>query len=185
MSKMPEEEKIALTQQVSASLREMTSEQYKRFSTTVDVLIAVNKKMNLFEYTIKAMLLRDLDIYFGRARQLSVRYTTLASVRSSVVAVVSYLAQAGHMNPSEVQGAFSAAMQELKLSETILPTSETTVQRFDQSLRMLAETCPTLKKQIFAAFMTCVWYDGKIMPNEAALIRAIAAMLAIPMPVLS
>jgi len=185
VSTMPEEEKIALTQQISASLREMTAEQYKRFSATVDALIAANNKMNLFEYTIKAMLLRDLDIYFGRARQLSVRYTTLASVRPAVVAVVSYLAQAGHTNPNEVQEAFSATMKELKLSETILPASETTVQKFDQSLRMLAETCPTLKKQIFAAFMTCVWYDGKITSNEAALIRAIAAMLAIPMPVLS
>jgi len=185
MSNMPEEEKFALTQQVSASLREMTSEQYKRFHATVDMLIAVNNKMNLFEYAIKAMLLRDLDIYFGRARQLSARYTALASVRLPVVAVMSYLAQAGHTNPNEVQGAFSAAMQELNLSEPLLPASQTTVQRFDESLRMLAETCPTLKKQIFAAFMTCVWHDGKITPNEAALIRAIAAMLAIPMPVLS
>jgi len=42
-----------------------------------------------------------------------------------------------------------------------------------------------LKKQIFAAFMTCVEHDGKITPKEAGLIRAIAAMLAIPMPVLA
>ena len=182
---LSEEEKIVLAQQVSASLREMNTAQYQRFSTMLDALIAVNQKMNLFEYTIKAMMLRDLDIYFGRAKQLCVRYTTLASVRQPVVVVVSYLAQAGHTNQNEVQGAFSAAMRELNMSDSIIPDSEATVQRFDQSLRLLAETCPTLKKQIFAALMTCVWYDGKIMPNEAALIRAIAAMLAIPMPVLT
>jgi hypothetical protein len=33
--------------------------------------------------------------------------------------------------------------------------------------------------------MTCVWHDGSITPKEASLLRAIAAMLAIPMPVLS
>jgi len=182
---LPEEKKIPLAQRVSASLRAMTAAQYQQFVAVVDILIAADHKMNLFEYTIKAMLLRDLDIYFGLAKQLCVRYTSLSSVRQPIAAVLSYLAYAGHTDHAEVLGAFSAAMKELGLPEEILPESETSVQKFDQSLRMLAETCPTLKKQIFAAFMTCVWFDGKITSNEAGLIRAIAAMLAIPMPVLS
>ena len=182
---LSDEEKIPLAQRVSSTLREMTAEQYKRFMKVLDLLIGTNQKMNLFEYTIKAVLHRDLDIYFGRARHLSVRYNTLASVRLSVLAVLSYLAYSGHTDNDEALRAFSAAMQELNLSDSILPASETTVQRFDQSLRMLAETCPTLKKQIFAAFMTCVEHDGQITSKEAGLIRAIAAMLAIPIPVLT
>ena len=182
---MKDEEKIPLAQRVSAVLREMTKPQYQRFSTLTDVLIKANQKMNVFEYTIRAILLRDLDIHFGLAKQLRVRYTTLASVRLPVAAVLSYLAYSGHTSTEEVQGAFSAAMRELNLSDPILPTSEATVQRFDQSLRMLAETCPSLKKQVFAALMTCVEHDGVITSQEAGLIRAIAAMLAIPIPVLT
>jgi len=185
MSTLPEDQKIPLAQRVSATLREMTKEQYKRFAATVDTLINANQKMNLFEYTIKAVLFRDLDIHFGLAKQLRARYKTLESVRLPVVAVLSYLAYSGHTSNEEVQGAFSAAMKELNLSDALLPTSEATVQRFDQSLRMLAETCPSLKKQIFAAFMTCIEHDGQITPKEASLIRAIAAMLAIPIPVLT
>ncbi|MCL2709791.1 MAG: M48 family metallopeptidase [Planctomycetaceae bacterium] len=182
---LSEEEKIPLAQHVSASLREMTSQQYRIFSKRIDSLIEANKKMDLFQYTIKAMLLRDLDIYFGLAKQLRVRHTELASVRLPVVVVLSYLAYSGHDNQQETLGAFSAAMKELDLLNPILLPTEMSVQRFDQSLRTLAETCPTVKKKIFAAFMTCVWYDGKITPKEAGLIRAIAAMLAIPIPVLT
>jgi hypothetical protein len=182
---MPEEEKIPLAQKVSASLREMTAAQYKRFSTVVDLLIAADQKMSLFEYTIKAVLFRDLDIYFGLAKQLCVRHTALSSVSQSVVVVLSYLAYHGHESQGEAQSAFSAAMQELKLPGAMLAANEATIQKFDQALRTLAETSPTLKKQIFASFMTCVWHDGKITPKEAGLIRAIAAMLAIPMPVLA
>jgi len=185
ISRLPEEEKIPLAQHVSATLREMTAPQYRRFSTVVDLLIGANQKMNLFEYTIKAMLLRDLDIHFGLAKQLRVRYKTLSSVYQPVAVVLSYLAYSGHTNHNEALGAFMAAKDELELPAAILPPGEVTIQRFDQSLRMLAETCPALKKQIFSAFMTCVWHDGKITPKEAGLIRAIAAMLAIPMPVLS
>jgi uncharacterized tellurite resistance protein B-like protein len=182
---LPEEEKIPLAQRVSAALREMTIPQYKKFLKIVDLLIAADNKMNLFEYTIKAVLLRDLDIHFGLAKQLRVRYTALSSVNRPVAVVLSYLAYSGHDNQQEILGAFSAAMGELRLSNSILSPSEMSVQQFDQALRVLAETSPTLKKQIFASFMTCVWYDGKITPTEAGLIRAIAAMLAIPMPVLA
>jgi Zn-dependent protease with chaperone function len=182
---LPEHEKIPLAQRVSASLRAMTPTQYKKFSEVLDLLIAANNKMDLFEYTIKAMLLRDLDIYFGVAKQLCVRHTSLEQVRLPIRSVVSFLAYSGHDNRPDTEGAFSAAMKELGLTDAILSPSETTSAQFERSLRVLAETSPILKKQIFSAFMTCVWYDGKIVPKEAGLIRAIAAMMAIPIPVLA
>ena len=182
---MQEQEKIPTAQRVFSSLRAMTAAQYRQFSKVVDLLIAADQKMDLFEYTIKAMLLRDLDIYFGLVKQLCVRYTALEQVRLPVRTVVSFLAYSGHENRDDTEGAFSAAMKELGLSDVILPPDETTSMRFEQSLRTLAETSPVLKKQIFSAFMTCVWYDGKIVPKEAGLIRAIAAMLAIPIPMLA
>jgi len=182
---LSEHEKISLAQHISATLREMTPAQYRQFSRILDLLISASQAMNLFEYTIKAMLHRDLDIHFGLAKQPRVRHTTLSSVRLPVVAVLSYLAYSGHESQDEALKAYSASMSELKLSAPMMLPAELTTQRFDKSLRILAETCPTVKKQMFSALMTCVWYDGKITPREAGLIRAIAAMLAIPIPMLS
>jgi Zn-dependent protease with chaperone function len=181
---MPEEDKIPLAQRISSSLRSMTAAQYRQFSSVIEALIAADQKMDLFEYTLKAVLLRDLDIYFGLAKQLCVRYTSLAAVKQPIVTVLSFLAYSGHTSMPEVQGAFSSAMQELGLTDSILPAGETTVQRFDQSLRILAETSPALKKCFFSALLTCVWYDGQITPKEKELLRAVSAMLAVPMPTL-
>jgi len=182
---LSEQEKITLAQHVSATLREMTLAQYRQFVKILDSLISSDQTMDLFEYTIKAMLHRDLDIHFGLAKQLRVRHTTMASVRRPVVAVLSYLAYSGHPSQQEAAEAFSAATKELGLSDPMLMLVEVTTRQFDQSLRTLTETSPALKKQVFSAFMTCVWHDGKIVPKEAGLIRAIAAMLAIPIPMLA
>ncbi|MDR3183387.1 MAG: hypothetical protein LBT89_10830, partial [Planctomycetaceae bacterium] len=176
-------EKIPLAMRVSSALRSMSKPQYLQFTSAVDTLIAADSKMDLFEYTLKAVLLRDLDIHFGLAAQLSVRYTTLAGIRQEYVTALSFLAYSGHTAIPDAQRAFAAAAQELGLPDGILSPHETTIVLFDRSLRKLAETAPALKKQVYESFLTCVQHDGQITPKEAELLRAVAAMLAIPMPV--
>jgi hypothetical protein len=160
----------------------LSATQYRQFSAVIDRLVAADNKMSLFEYTLKAVLLRDLDIYFGLAKPLTVQYTTASSVRQPIGAVLSYLAYAGHDNAADGTAAYTAAMETLGFSDPMLPNSDYTVQLFDQSLRTLALTAPNLKKQLFSAIMTCVEHDGKITVEEGELVRAIAAMLAVPMP---
>ncbi|MDR3232873.1 MAG: M48 family metallopeptidase [Planctomycetaceae bacterium] len=181
IQQLEESAKIPLAMRVSSALRSMSKPQYLQFTAAVDNLIAADNKMDLFEYTLKAVLLRDLDIHFGLAKQLSVRYTALTNVRQECITVLSFLAYSGHNAVQEVQGAFSAAAQELGLTGSILPLHETTIVLFDNSLRKLAETAPSLKKKIYESFLTCVKYDGQITSKESELLRAVAAMLAIPM----
>jgi Zn-dependent protease with chaperone function len=174
--------RIPLAQRITSSLRQLTLTQYKQFSEVVDKLIAADQKMSLLEYTLKAILLRDLDVHFGIAKPIRVRYSTLDSVRQSFVAVLSFLAYSGHTDIAVAKKSFDVAAKEIGLTDPMLQESNCTVQKFDQSLRVLAETSPMLKKQIFTALMTCIRYDGQITTKEHELIRAIAAMLAIPMP---
>ena len=177
-----ESARIPLLQRVTATLKLLSAAQYKQFSAVVDALVAADDKMSLFEYTLKAVLLRDLDIYFGLAKPLTVQHTTLHSVRQPIAAVLSYLAYAGHDNTADMQSAYVAAMKTLGLSDPMLPNADCTVPLFDQSLRIMAQTAPALKKQLFSAIMTCIEHDGKITVTEGELVRAIAAMLAVPMP---
>jgi Zn-dependent protease with chaperone function len=174
--------KIPLAQRITSSLRQLTLAQYKQFSDIVDKLIAADQKMSLLEYTLKAILLRDLDVHFGIAKPIRVRYSAIDSVRQQIITVLSFLAYSGHTDISVVKKSFETAIQELGLTDPIQLETDNTVQRFDQSLRVLAETSPMLKKQIFTALMTCIRYDGQITVKEGELIRAIAAMLVIPMP---
>lgn len=182
LDSLSDRSRIPLAQRILSSLRQLSSSQYQNFSTIVDHLIAADQKMSLFEYTLKAILLRDLDIHFGMAKPLAIRYKTIESVKGAFIAVLSYLAYSGHDSEEATQAAFTDSQKLLKLNESILPVSECSVVLFDRSLRTLAETTPTLKEQVFTALMNCVHHDGRITDSEGELIRAIAAMLAIPMP---
>ena len=175
-----ESARIPLLQRVTATLKLLSAAQYRQFSSVVDLLVAADQKVSLFEYTLKAVLLRDLDIYFGLAKPLTIQYTAINAVRQPMGAVLSYLAYAGHDNAADTESAYAAAMETLGLSDPML--RDCTVPLFDQSLRTLALTAPGVKKRIFAAIMTCVEHDGKITVTEGELVRAIAAMLAVPMP---
>ncbi|MDR2705399.1 MAG: M48 family metallopeptidase, partial [Planctomycetaceae bacterium] len=172
--------RIPLAQRVMSSLRQLTLTQYQQFSDVIDRLIAADQKMSLLEYTLKAILLRDLDVHFGIAKPIYARYSTLDSVRQHVVTVLSFLAYSGHADIAVAKKSFETSATELGLTDSMLRDSDCMVQRFDQSLRVLAETTPMLKKQIFTVLMTCIRYDGQITVREGELIRAIAAMLAIP-----
>jgi Zn-dependent protease with chaperone function len=177
--------KIPLVQMITAALRQLTAGQYKLFRDVVEQLISADQdhKISLFEYTLKAILLRDLDVYFGFAKPLCVRDSTLEVVRLPAVYVLSFIAYSGHTDLSEAKNAFDAAAKELGLTDSILPNSDCNFQSFDSALHILAETSPMLKKQIYKALLKCIKYDGQITIEEGELIRAAAAMLAMPMPV--
>ncbi|MDR1484752.1 MAG: M48 family metallopeptidase [Planctomycetaceae bacterium] len=175
--------KIPLAQIITAALRQLTVEQYKLFCRVVDQLIAADQKLSLFEYTLKAILLRDLDVHFGFAKPLRVRYSTLEAVRLPVKVVLSFIAYSGHANVDEAKNAFDTAAKELGLTDSILCNSDCNFRTFGKSLHLIAETSPMLKKQIYEALLKCIRYDGKISVEEGELIRATAAILEIPMPV--
>jgi Zn-dependent protease with chaperone function len=217
LQKLTDITKIPLAQRIMSTLRQLTQTQYKLFYDVVNRLISADQKLSLFEYTLKAILLRDLDIYFGLAKPLRVRYSTLEAVKESIVVVLSFIAYAGHEDVSEAQKAFSESARQLydsyygfrqrkevkaeisldkptniaenssdsslKLCDSIMSRENCTVKLFDGSLHILAETSPMLKKQIYESLLTCIRYDGKITIKEGELIRAVTAMLAIPMPV--
>ncbi len=174
--------KIPLFMKVTATLKLLSKDQYKQFSNVVDALINADLKMDLLEYTLKAVMLRDLDVHFGLAPTLTEKYSTLASVQDSVAAVLSFLAYAGHDTPEEAEKVFVAIATKMGLSSRMLGNEACTIKLFDQALRILALTTPTLKKQVFEGMVQCVQEDGKITALEGELIRAIAAMLAVPMP---
>ena len=73
-------------------------------------------------------------------------------------------------------------MDLVRMTDPMPNSSDCTVRGFDAALRVLAECSPAVKKQVFGALMTCVRHDGQITVKEGELIRAVAAMLAIPMP---
>jgi tellurite resistance protein len=53
---------------------------------------------------------------------------------------------------------------------------------FDAALSELASAAPRVKREIITAATACIAADGKVTLEESELLRAIAALLACPIP---
>jgi len=67
----------------------------------------------------------------------------------------------------------------------LVPAEELTSSALDQALRTLARLRQRAKGLLVKACVACVEADGRIDPVEAELVRAVAAALKVPMPLLA
>ncbi|HUT13515.1 MAG TPA: M48 family metallopeptidase [Thermoguttaceae bacterium] len=182
IDRLPDEARVPLIETTFPALKKLSPEQYTRFRENVELLIAADEQVDLLEYTIHSMLLRNLDVQFGRAKPLAVRHHRLDPLLPSLVAVLSMLAHAGQTDEADVRRAFDKGMAEVGRSGTLQSKSEGSLRNLDAALKSLAEAGPKLKKQILAACVACVAADGKVTPREGELVQAVAAMLGVPVP---
>ena len=174
--------RVPLIEMAFPALRQCGRDDYVKFRGVVEGLVNCDGKIDIFEYTLQAMLVRDLDVHFKLASRLSTQYYAPKGVAQQFTLVLSLLAHAGHDDPAEVNRAFGQAKVAFGFGGSLLPKSECTTRNLDASLRVLAHTAMPIKQKLLQAFTLCIWADGKVTPRERELIRAIAAMLGCPMP---
>ena len=179
---LPDEARLPLVDMTLPALKQLSGDQYATFRENVDALIEADEKLDLLEYTVRTMLLRQLDVPFGRAKPTAVRYRRLDPLLPSLVAVLSTLAYAGQESEADVRRAFDAAMAAAGRTGSPLAQSDCSLRNLDAALDALAEAAPKLKRDILSACITCVAADGKVTPREGQLIHAVAAVLDIPIP---
>jgi hypothetical protein len=62
------------------------------------------------------------------------------------------------------------------------PLPECSLPKFDAALAKLGDSSPRVKREIITAVAACITADGQVTLEEGELLRAIAAVLACPMP---
>ncbi len=178
----PASSRVSLVQKALPPLRTLSLQQYTLFRKNVETLVAADGQIDLFEYTLRGLLLNDLDIHFGLIKPLSVQYSNLNALTEPFVLVLSFLAYAGNDDPAEIRKAFEAGRTDAGIDGSLLPPTSCTFAGFDTSLKKLAVSTPAIKKQLLSAALCCIAADGTITPREGELVRAIAATLGCPMP---
>ena len=174
--------RVPLIEMAFPALRHCERDDYVKFRGVVEGLVNCDGRIDIFEYTLQAMLIRDLDVHFNLAARLSTQYYAPKGVAQQFTLVLSLLAHAGHDAPAEVSAAFAKAQAAFGFGGPLLPRSECTMKNLDASLRVLAHAAMPIKQRLLQAFTICIWADGKVIPRERELLRAIAAMLGCPMP---
>lgn len=182
LAAFPPESRITLVQIALPALRQLSAAQYRPFRLLVEDLVAADAEVDLFEYTLRGLLLNDLDIHFGMIKASGAQYFSLNAAKAPLVTVLSLLAHAGHESEAEVGKAFKAGLSEFGTSGFILPKSSCTLAAFDVALKRLALFSPQIKERLIRSFCACLLADNVITPKEGELLRAIAANLNCPLP---
>ena len=177
---LPEEARLALIDTTFPALSLLSPAQYLAFRQDVDRLIHADDKVELMEYAVRSMVLRNLDVHFGMAQPPAARHGRLAPLLPALIRVLSALAHAGQSDAAEVRRAFDAGMARVGQTGAPLPREQCALDDVDAALGELAEAEPLLKRRILGACMACVAVDGMVTPREATLLRAVAAVLGVP-----
>jgi Zn-dependent protease with chaperone function len=175
--------RLPLVEIALPALRALTANQAEAFTNTVAALVEADHTIDLFEWSLQHILLRDLDRQHDAGRQSRVRFGTVADVRLQCELLLSTLAYVGQRQPGAAADAFEQARLALDLADARLqPQEDCQLDHLDAALGDLDEAAPQVKRQILQAAVACITADRQVTAAEAELLRAVSASMSCPMP---
>jgi Zn-dependent protease with chaperone function/uncharacterized tellurite resistance protein B-like protein len=167
-------------------LRQLSAEQFQNFSQTLQWLIESDGQIELFEFVLQKIVMRNLDSQFNGPRKSVIQYYSIKPLVPDCVVVLSALANAGSDDAAEIEKAFETGAPYLRAPDDtalqLLPKENCGVNEIDATLDRLAQAVPTIKRNLIEACVHVVGADGVILESEAELLRAISDTLDCPMP---
>jgi Zn-dependent protease with chaperone function len=167
------------------ALRHLSAEQFDQFSQTLQWLVESDGKIELFEFVLQKIVLRNLAPQFSKARPPVIQYYSLNPLVPDCAVLLSALANVGSSDAAEVEKAFTTGAPYLRAPDgdlALLPSEQCGVNQVDGALNRLVQAAPQIKKNLLEACVHVVGADGVIKESEAELLRAIADTLDCPIP---
>ena len=144
-----------------------------------------DRRLSLFEYTLRCVLHRHLDAQFLPQRPTGPVHSSPQKPASAMAKVLSLLAWEGQPEPDQAARAFDTGMHSYIVGDhtyRLAPREECSLVEFDAALRTLNQSAPAIKRRIVVACAACIRADQQVTVREAELLRAICDTLDCPQP---
>ncbi len=165
------------------ALRTLSLPQYEQFKNAVMGFIKADKKLALFEWVLKQIIVRQLDMLHGIQKPATAVHSYLGAVKQPLEIVLSILAYSEQVNVEQAQVAFDAAKKAIGATAfKMVPRADITLKNLSEAMEELAKVKPLLKSRILKACVWCVSSDNEVTIAEMEILRAIAATLDVPLP---
>jgi len=184
-----EPQRLVLAELAIPALKEMSTPQYRRFTATLIDLIKIDQRIELFEWVLHRLLVRDLKSHFegpakrhqsrdrleDRAAEVGVLLTALAREQA---------APAGEQPAGvpDVREAFRLGLATAGIDAAFDEQPDPDFQRLSRALQRLRELPPLQTPRLLKACATTVLADGRMSGRQGALLQGIAATLECPLP---
>ena len=176
-------QKLPLIEMTFPALKRRPLEDLRQLQGLIDALIAIDDHIDVFEYAVAKMLGVMIDDLLDPPSASYQRTRKLKSLRSEAAALIVVLARQGHQDSAQIEAAIEKGLQALGLPNALdraFPDDWRTV--LDEALGPLDELRIQDKQRLIAALMVTASMDGKLVPEEAELMRVICAALHVPLP---
>ncbi|GMR08744.1 MAG: M48 family metallopeptidase [Gammaproteobacteria bacterium] len=179
-------DRLLLIDLAMPALRQLSIDQYKLFKTNLRALIAMDKQVELLEWTLQRIVLQNLDRAFNLNKVPAFGRKSLAQASQSCEVVFSTLARLGGQQQHSIEAAFAAATDMVDLPGISLQDdNQMDLQKLNVALAELAQLAPLVKPIFLKACAACIVADKYISQQESEMFRATAVTLDCPMPPIS
>jgi Zn-dependent protease with chaperone function len=175
--------RLPLVEIALPSLRALTPDQYRRFKANLVELVEADSRIDLFEWSLHRILLRDLEGPRTHGAEGRVRFRSIDAAARQCVQLLSTVAYVGAREASAAADAFERGARSLGLHGARLRRiDECGLGELDAALADLDLAAPDVKRRVLDAAVATITADRDVKAAEAELLRVISASMSCPMP---
>jgi len=164
------------------ALRQMSPEQFSIFKKHLQLLIEADKKVTIFEFSLKEIINHRLEAALINTTP-KILYRNISQLAENAIALLAILSQAGQKEKATAGEAFRLAISALPIRDKNMEMPvKVSFHELHEALERFSQASPGVRKTMFDACCQCVLFDGRVSVNEAELLRAIAYAVDIPVP---
>ena len=176
VSRLAPGQRLPLMELVLPSLRRLSVAQSSRFRACLRRLMALESHPGALQWALHRLVLQGMQ---GERRARRDRH--LAELSGPLSLLLSTLARSGQQGDLEAQAAVErlSVVLDVPLDMVREPARATDL---DWAMARLVRLVPSERAPLLAAMSCCVAHDGRIEPEEAELLSAVAWTLGCPLP---
>lgn len=187
VQELPSHHHISLVDMALPALRSMSERQYDGFRANIDMLIKADGRQVIFEFAVRQILFHSLDAHFDKKQEEKIRYKNPKDLKSAFNVLLSALSK---VSGGTADLSFETATTELKeqtgndIPVELLSSADINVPKLEEALDALSQATGEIQRQFLEAAAAAIAADGKLNQREVGLLRAIAAAIDIPIPLM-
>jgi Zn-dependent protease with chaperone function len=175
------EGRMALLDLATPALAQLAAIEGEALVRDLRALAAADGRTTVFEWAVERIVARRIA---PSAARPAARVRRVEDVEVECLEVLSLLAWLGSADVARAQAALDTARSTLGVARPwrILPRGRVGAARLEAALAAIDCATPGVKERVLAACEACVGADATVLPEEGEVLRAIAASLGVPAP---
>ncbi len=176
-------QRLPLAEIAFPALKRRPREDLIRLDRTIEILVQADGQVDVFEYALARMLRVQIADALAPERVRLAGRLNLSKLETDARALILALAEVGHADDASARAAEAAGLAQAGWASSSGPRlRETWREAFDRVLTPLDSLRPRAKGSLVAALLATVTWDHRVTVAEAEALRAICAVLHVPLP---